>query len=126
MKQGLLLLVGLILMSCNGAADKPPVATEEPVPDAVAALTWVETADPDKDAEAAIANGDYRLWVMAGRGERAPGLTSDQQFFKTRCGIRYLPGSTDLVVNQRHMQLMGTLEDYAAAYNQKMLPYCQP
>ena len=68
--------------------------------------------------------GDYRLIVMAGRGEQILGIElAAQQEGKLRCGIRYLPELTD-VIKPGQQDKTHNLMSAAAQFNQRMLPHC--
>ena len=88
-------------------------------------LEWVKFNDAGRDSEAAIARQDYRLLVLAGRGETVPGIDpQDSKGLVVRCGKRYLAGSTDVIRNPRHGKLLQQAYDYAAIYNRLVAAAC--
>jgi hypothetical protein len=121
-----LLMVSLVsIMGCNVTAEEKAI-TSSNLPEHLAGLSWVTSADATADVKAAIARQDYRLWMFAGRGERVPGVAGDKlAAAKARCGTQYIQGSTDLVRDEAHMQLLKKANSYAETYNQLMLQYCQ-
>lgn len=120
----IVLLSVFTLVSCNGTTDKKPIVDTN-LPDYLAQLSWADSADAEADARKAIANKDYRLWVMAGRGGNAPGISGDASALKNKCGVRYVQGSTDAVRGEQHMVLLQKAYDYATTYNQIIQSYCQ-
>ncbi|WP_042011688.1 hypothetical protein [Aeromonas fluvialis] len=71
-----------------------------------------------------LAKQDYRLIVIAGRGEFAPGITAEQQAeAKGRCGVRYLDGLGDVIRPGQH-ETHAKLSSYASEYNRRMVTHC--
>ncbi|PKQ75359.1 hypothetical protein CJP16_14675 [Aeromonas sobria] len=71
-----------------------------------------------------LAKQDYRLIVIAGRGEFAPGIAAEQQAeTKGRCGVRYLDGLGD-VIRPGQQEIHAKLSAYASEYNQRMVTHC--
>ncbi len=112
------------LLGCNvtaGEQENTPATAEH-----LAALDWVKTANVEEDARAAQRRGDYQLLALAGRGEQLPGLPIERvEYLKQQCGVRYLSGSTDVIRDQAHLQLLLQVSNYAAQYNQLMVKDCQ-
>ncbi len=114
----------LFLSGCNVTADDK--SGNAAMPDHLKALTWTESADVEADVQKAIANKDYRLFAIAGRGERMPGVDAKQMSdLKQRCGVKYLEGSTDAIRDDEHMQLLQKAYQYAEGYNQSMVRHCR-
>ncbi|WP_421232618.1 hypothetical protein [Aeromonas jandaei] len=78
----------------------------------------------EQDLSANLARQDYRLIVMAGRGEFAPGIAAEQQVeAKARCGKRYLDGLGD-VIKPEQKDVHVKLSAYASEYNRRMVTHC--
>ena len=120
-----IVISSLLLAGCNVTNDEkasPPVTD---LPDELASLAWVTLADAEKDAGKAIANQDYRLYVVASRGENVPGVdSSTSRQLKQRCGKQYIPGSTDAIKSDQHLAALKQAYAYAAQYNQIMVRHC--
>ena len=92
---------------------------------AVESLLWLQQADAAKDARQGVERGDKRLLAMASRGSHLPGVPPElASKAKSVCGVRYLPGSTDMVMGQTHLKLLQAAEGYAADYNRIMITHC--
>ena len=93
--------------------------------EAVAALIWIEKADPLADAEQAVRTGDFRVYAQASRGQNIPGVTeTDSAAVRQNCGTRVIPGSTDAVRGTRHLELLQKAYDYAEIYNRFVIKHC--
>jgi hypothetical protein len=78
----------------------------------------------EQEVTANLAKQDYRLIVIAGRGEFAPGIAAEQQAeTKARCGVRYLDGLGD-VIRPGQQEIHAKLRAYANEYNQRMVTHC--
>lgn len=78
----------------------------------------------EQELSANLAKQDYRLVVIAGRGEFAPGIAAEQQASaKARCGVRYLDGLGD-VIRPEQKEAHTKLSTYASEYNQLMVTHC--
>lgn len=78
----------------------------------------------EQEVGANLARQDYRLIVIAGRGEFAPGIAAEQQAAaKARCGVRYLDGLGD-VIRPEQKEAHAKLSAYASEYNRRMLAHC--
>ncbi len=90
-------------------------------------LQWVNDADAELDAKAALQKGDFRLMAMAQRGIVIPGVDqalTDQ--YELKCGIRLLEGVSDAVRGEEHLQLMQKAHTYAEQYNAIIKQHCKP
>ncbi|MCF3097033.1 hypothetical protein EHZ86_06795 [Aeromonas australiensis] len=86
----------------------------------------VDAGTLEQELSANLARQDYRLIVIAGRGEFAPGIAAEQQAeAKARCGVRYLDGLGD-VIRPEQKEAHAKLRAYANEYNQQMLAHCPP
>ncbi|MCX7128219.1 MULTISPECIES: hypothetical protein [Aeromonas] len=80
----------------------------------------------EQEVTANLAKQDYRLIVIAGRGEFAPGIAAELQAeTKARCGVRYLDGLGD-VIRPGQQEMYAKLSAYANEYNRQMLEHCLP
>lgn len=78
----------------------------------------------EQELSANLTRQDYRLIVIAGRGELAPGIAAEQQASaKARCGVRYLDGLGD-VIRHEQKEAHARLSAYASEYNQLMVTHC--
>jgi hypothetical protein len=92
---------------------------------AVESLLWLRNADAQKDAQESLDRGDKRLMAMASRGTNIPGVAAELiSKAKSVCGVRYLSGSTDMVMGETHLKLLHAAENYAADYNKIVLKEC--
>ncbi len=90
-------------------------------------LSWIRDADPQQDASAAIARGDFRLMAMAQRSLVIPGVDREDSYrYELKCGINIMQGVTDVIRNQDHLELMKLAHRYALKYNAYMKQHCQP
>lgn len=84
----------------------------------------VDARTLEQELSANLARQDYRLIVIAGRGEFAPGIAAEQQAkAKARCGVRYLDGLGD-VIRPEQKEAHARLSAYASEYNQLMVTHC--
>jgi hypothetical protein len=120
-----LLIVCFSLLACNPGSEKQ-VSENTSVPEHIALLEWARVADAQHDAKTAIANSDYRLLILAGRGERMLGISPEESgSLKKRCGTRYLQGSTDVIRDDEHLSLLNKAHQYAEEYNKIVATACQ-
>ncbi|MEO0442739.1 MAG: hypothetical protein AAFZ92_03225 [Pseudomonadota bacterium] len=122
-----IVIAAAVVFGCNNTtADKNKSPTATPaLPEHISLLTWAKTADAAKDAVAAIAKKDYRLWSVAGRGVNLPGIDiSQRQSLAEKCGTQIIQGSTDAVRDQQHLALLKKAYAYAERYNQIVAKVC--
>ena len=90
-------------------------------------LQWVQTADAQKDAKAALDQRDFRLMALAQRSTVIPGVDVKQGLkYELRCGIKFVQGVTDVVTSDEHLRLMKLAHSYALKYNAIIKTRCQP
>lgn len=90
-------------------------------------LQWVQEADANEDAEAALENKDFRLLALPGRGNIIPGVEPDKtNDYALKCGTRTVPGMTDAVQGEDHLRLLKMARQYAEDYNKVIKRACQP
>ena len=118
------LFVALLQLACNTTINGKESAEVNEIPNHLATLNWVHAANAKQDVKVSADKQDYRLFILAGRGEHMPGVQPDKASeSKQRCGMRYLQGSTDLVRDDQHSQLLQKAYRYAEDYNQLMLQH---
>jgi len=92
---------------------------------AVAALQWLDDADPAADAERAMREGRLTLLTLGGRGQSLPGVPVEfQTEALSKCFARLVPGAVDTVLGDSHLAYLQRAYDYAARYNRSMLRVC--
>ena len=119
------LLSILLLTACQteGQIDMSQVTPKEKT--AVESLMWLKQADATIDAKQSLERGDKRLLAMATRGSNIPGIAPELiSKAKSVCGVRYLPGSTDMVMGETHLKLLQAAETYATDYNRIVIDQC--
>ena len=90
-------------------------------------LQWVQTADAQKDAEAALKKNDFRLMALAQRSTVIPGVDVKQGMkYELRCGVKFVEGVTDIVTSDEHLRLMKLAHSYALQYNAMIKTRCHP
>ena len=116
-------LVLILLQACN---PQRPVNTSMNTPgEEYKELSWVGLSDPAADAQKALAAGDTKLLVNAGRGTAVPGLsTMDAAIYRKKCGVKILPGSTDAIRDEIHHKQLKAAHDYAKTYNWIIAKHC--
>jgi len=118
--KGILLTMSLFsfLFGCNASSEAP-----EPH---IAALMWVETADPEQDARQAIESNDLRLLGLAIRSISIPGIDqADNEKYQQACGVRLIEGVSDVVRGDEHLRLMQKARRYALEYNTLIKSECK-
>jgi hypothetical protein len=119
------LLLLLILTACQleEPIDMTQLSTEEK--NAVESLLWLRKANAEDDAKEYLDRGDKRLIAMATRGTNIPGVAAETiSKAKSVCGVRYLSGSTDVVMGETHLKLLQAAENYATDYNKIVIEQC--
>jgi hypothetical protein len=89
-------------------------------------LAALKQKDPVQDAQRAIAKGNKKFIVKAGRGLIIPGIDANQySMLKTKCGLDYKQGLGDVLYGEHHRRYYSALFAYAKTYNQTMLNACK-
>ncbi len=90
-------------------------------------LSWVEDANPQQDAQAALQRNDFRLIGLPQRSLSIPGVTRDKmQSYEIKCGERLIDGFSDVVRSNEHLRLMKAVHQYALQYNAVIKQRCIP
>ena len=89
-------------------------------------LQWLETANVQQDAQAALDKKDFRLMAMAQRSTVIPGIDVKQSMeYELKCGIKFMDGVTDVITSDEHLRLMKLAHRYALQYNAIIKTRCQ-
>jgi len=90
-------------------------------------LKWADTADAEKDAQAALEKLDFRFMAMPLRNTVIPGVEPQKtRQYELRCGIKLIDGVTDTVRSEEQLRLMKKAFEYAAKYNAIIKQRCIP
>jgi hypothetical protein len=122
-KIGHLLWLAPVLVGCSSTTPKgqQTSAMTESYPQ----FNWLQHADSEKDALAAIARKDYRLLAISGRGNMLPGVKPElAEQAKKQCKERFMDGMGDTLRDKEHRKLWKKGRDYAVAYNTIILKSC--
>ncbi len=90
-------------------------------------LQWLDSADPQADANQAVKQNDLRLLGLATRSVTIPGVDEDDSLkYEERCGVQLIEGISDVVRSDEHLRLMQKARSYALKYNAVIKQYCKP
>ena len=90
-------------------------------------LQWLDTADPQADAQQAVKQNDLRLLGLATRAVIIPGVDADQAVkYEQSCGLQLIEGISDVVRSDEHLRLMQKARAYALQYNAIIKTHCKP
>ncbi len=90
-------------------------------------LLWLDTADPQADANQAIKQNDFRLLGLATRSVNIPGIKKEDMLtYEEHCGVQLIEGVSDVVRSDEHLRLMQKARSYALKYNAIIKTHCQP
>ena len=90
-------------------------------------LQWLDSADPQNDAQQALKKGDFRLLGLATRSVNIPGVDqSESMKYELRCGVQLIDGISDVVRSDEHLRLMQKARSYALKYNAIIKTRCKP
>ncbi len=89
-------------------------------------LQWVKDANPQQDAQKAIAAGDLRMMGLVQRSILIPGVALDKiNHYQQKCGVKLIDGVSDTVLNNNHLKLMKMAHQYALQYNAIIKLHCE-
>ena len=89
-------------------------------------LQWLDSADPQADAEHAIKKNDLRLLGLATRAVNIPGVEKDLLYkYEQKCGVQLIEGISDVVRSDEHLRLMQKARSYALKYNAIIKTACK-
>jgi hypothetical protein len=102
-------------------------ACAAPAPDTDGPLAWLEQADAQQDALAALEKRDFRLMALPRRGLVIPGIEPAlMRQYELKCGVRLIEGAGDAVHDRRQLELLKKASRYAAEYNAIIKTRCKP
>ncbi len=115
----LLTLLSTLLGAC--------ASTSEPIDPYVQKLQWLDSADPQADANEAIRQKDLRLLGLATRSVTLPGIRKEDTLrYEQACGVQLIEGISDVVRSDEHLRLMQKARSYALQYNAIIKTHCNP
>ncbi len=92
---------------------------------AIALLTWLDSANAENDAQTAVAQGQLSLLSMGGRGGALPGISLEKiEYYTDKCGVSNVPGATDVVRGDVHLKYLQRAREYAESYNKIVVRHC--
>lgn len=82
---------------------------------------------PNEDAKIAAAVKDFRILAFANKATTAPGVPIRYKLthLEQRCGLRYLPGTGNVIDASFDAKQRQKMAEYAARYNEIILPACE-
>ena len=90
-------------------------------------LQWLDSADPQADANQAIKQNDLRLLGLAIRSVNIPGVNKEDMLkYEEACGVQLIEGVSDVVRSDEHLRLMQKARSYALQYNAIIKTHCHP
>jgi hypothetical protein len=90
-------------------------------------LDWLNNANPQMDAQAALQKNDFRFMALALRGVVIPGVDQSKSLqLEMRCGVIFMQGVSDTVRGTGQLKLMQKAHEYASQYNAVILTRCNP
>jgi hypothetical protein len=90
-------------------------------------LQWLDSADPQADANQAVKQNDLRLLGLATRSVNIPGIKPEDTLkYEEQCGVQLIEGISDVVRSDEHLRLMQKARSYALQYNAIIKIHCQP
>ena len=99
----------------------------EPIDPYVQKLQWLDSADPQADANQAVKQNDLRLLGLATRSVNIPGVQrADMLKYEEACGVQLIEGISDVVRSDEHLRLMQKARSYALKYNAIIKLHCTP
>ncbi|MCO7223953.1 hypothetical protein [Pleionea sp. CnH1-48] len=114
----------LVSTGCQTSEKKPSVSGErERI--AVEQLRWLDSTDFKAELSKATATKDYRLYLSPNRSRQVVGIRADMQAqARKRCGVKNIPGLTDVRYGEVHKEYAQRALFFAKEYNTKMFRYC--
>ena len=116
-KLTLTLTMALALSACSQSTT--------PLQGELAVFNWLQQANPQQDSQTAIAQQDYRLIAISGRGQALPGIDGNTaNKAKLRCKTKFVQGLGDNKGQGEYKIWWQKAFDYAQQYNRAMINYC--
>ncbi|MGD2173066.1 MAG: hypothetical protein PVI70_04335 [Gammaproteobacteria bacterium] len=114
----IVLLCAAFLAACASSGNIDPYVQK---------LQWLDTADPQADANQAVKQNDLRLLGLATRSVNIPGVAADEVIkYEESCGVQLIEGISDVVRSDEHLRLMQKARAYALQYNAIIKTHCKP
>jgi hypothetical protein len=105
--------IAICAMSTAVWADSPPTADPE-----ILALEAVVKLSPENEAAAAIARGDRKFLGVAGYSVEILGVENRiARCNVARDSMNIVRGTSDIILNDHHLELINRAREYAARYN---------
>ena len=90
-------------------------------------LKWLNNANPEADANAALDKNDFRFMGLSLRGTVIPGVEPAKMLqYELKCGVNLIQGVSDAVRSKEQLKMMQSAHDYAAKYNAIIKQRCIP
>lgn len=115
------LLSGCELTSDSWVYEEPAEQDQSP-----ATITALYNT-PLEDANIAVAVKDFRVLAFANKSTTAPGIPSNYKLtqLEQRCGLRFLPGTGNVIDGSYDARQQKKIFDYAINYNKVILAACE-
>lgn len=112
----------LMAVSLNGCAtDSSALSQDEDN------QPWLNNANAEADAMAALDKNDFRYMAMSLRGTVIPGIAPENVLqYELRCGVIFMQGISDTVRSKDRLKTMQQAHDYAVKYNTVIKSRCSP
>ncbi len=91
----------------------------------LALLRWVDSADAEVDASKAIAGGHPQFLGVLGYGPYVPGTQVTDSALIRKTGVRFLDGTSDMLLSDEHGRLVHAAIKYAEEYNLVLLRHLE-
>ncbi len=115
-------LAAILVLSCQTVSSEK---YEQPITSNTAilktTLSSLNIEEPEKDINKNIKNNDLRFICVCGYACYTPGVEQNDLSLTTKYGIRCLDGTSDMIENDEHAQLIKDARKYAEHYNALLL-----
>ncbi|MDH5613166.1 MAG: hypothetical protein OEY66_12010 [Gammaproteobacteria bacterium] len=110
----------------DGSTEDTPVAPVSAMDAHAARLAkQYENRNPEEDARAALAEGDFHLLGFATRATSIPGIAAaDWEAVMNNCGVRLMEGFGDVVRSKAELSAARLASSYAKRYNAVVRAEC--
>ncbi len=110
----------ILVISMNGCVTDSSATNEGD-------LSWLNDADPDADANAALDKNDFRFMALSLRGIVIPGIEpAKMHLYELKCGVKFVSGVSDTVRSKEQLEMIKKARDYAKKYNAHIAQRCIP
>lgn len=87
----------------------------------LAYLRSLDLKNAESDARSAFRKGDRRFLGVNGLYDTPPGIDLDHRDLQESNGIRYIEGTSDIILGAEYNRLNDNAHKYAEIYNQEVL-----